>query len=368
MPDPPRRRTFTRFADGGSPNASRNTIALRVTIAVRAFPSIGASMNPRLTRQLRKFTIASVVIVAGVVGLYLIGNPERATLDAAARADATGRFIQLTFGVTHYELTGPDTGPTVVLVHGFSVPYYIWDSTATALAAAGFRVLRYDTYGRGWSDRPNKSYTAALFDGQLRDLLDSLHLTLPVHLVGLSMGGPVSAFFADHYPQHVRSLTLVDPAVSRERLQRLFAIPIVGAYLWQVLAVPGMADSQLEDFVDPSRFPDWPDRYRVQMRYKGFGRALRSTQRHGGEVDLDSLYTRVGRSPLPVLILWGTGDRTVPFALSDGLRKRMPNAEFRAIENAGHVPTLEQAHNANAVLVTFLRTVSAAHQAPAVRR
>ena len=40
------------------------------------------------------------------------------------------------------------TGPLVVLVHGLSVPYYIWDSTAASLAAAGHRVIRYDEYGR----------------------------------------------------------------------------------------------------------------------------------------------------------------------------------------------------------------------------
>ena len=56
---------------------------------------------------------------------------------------------------------------TVVLVHGFSVPYYIWDSTTTALAAAGYRVVRYDEYGRGLSDRPNVDYTADLYDRQL---------------------------------------------------------------------------------------------------------------------------------------------------------------------------------------------------------
>jgi len=50
-------------------------------------------------------------------------------------------------------------GPAVALVHGFSVPYYVWDPTAPELARAGFRVLRYDLYGRGYSDRPTPPTT-----------------------------------------------------------------------------------------------------------------------------------------------------------------------------------------------------------------
>jgi pimeloyl-ACP methyl ester carboxylesterase len=50
----------------------------------------------------------------------------------------------LSNGVVHYELTGSEDAPVVVLVHGFSVPCYVWDPTFEALTEAGFRVLRYD--------------------------------------------------------------------------------------------------------------------------------------------------------------------------------------------------------------------------------
>ena len=36
------------------------------------------------------------------------------------------------------------------------------------------------------------------------------------------------------------------------------------------------AQEQLGDFAHPERFPDWPDRYRVQMQYRGFRRARQS--------------------------------------------------------------------------------------------
>jgi alpha-beta hydrolase superfamily lysophospholipase len=40
-------------------------------------------------------------------------------------------------------------GKVIILVHGFSVPYYIWDGTYDSLVKAGFHVIRYDEFGRG---------------------------------------------------------------------------------------------------------------------------------------------------------------------------------------------------------------------------
>jgi pimeloyl-ACP methyl ester carboxylesterase len=268
--------------------------------------------------------------------------------------------------VTHYDLAGPADGPPVVLVHGFSVPYYVWDSTFAALAGAGFRVLRYDLYGRGWSDRPDARYDAALYDRQLGALLDSVRMRDPVHLVGLSAGGWVTASFAGAHPERVRTLTLVDPvAARRSDLPAAMRAPVLGPLLWQTLAVPEMPAGQLTDFVDPARFPDWLDRYRVQMRYRGFGRALRGTIGAMAATDLAQVYGRVGRDTMPVLLVWGERDQTVPFALSDSVRRWIPRAEFRPIAGAGHLPQLERASVVNAMLIEFLRTHNGV--APAAR-
>ena len=112
----------------------------------------------------RRATIAASVIAALVLaGAYVARDTERRTLDTAARAAAPGRFVRLRDGVTHYDLSGPDGGRTVVLLSGGSVPYYLWDPTREALAASGFRVLRYDYFGRGFSDRPKLRYDLATY-------------------------------------------------------------------------------------------------------------------------------------------------------------------------------------------------------------
>ena len=125
-------------------------------------------------------SLLALFVIGFIIGyvMYRNANTEIYNLDDAARKTATGSFVKLSEGYTHYELSGPDTGKVVVLVHGFSVPYYIWDSTTAYLANAGFRVLRYDEFGRGFSDRPDKKYEAAFLRKQLTELLDSLKIQL----------------------------------------------------------------------------------------------------------------------------------------------------------------------------------------------
>lgn len=305
---------------------------------------------------MRATLLVFATCIAILAIIYAVKNPERKDLDAAAREQAPGQYVQLDDGLTHYDLAGPDSGQRVVLVHGFSVPSYIWDSTVTALSGAGFRVARYDIYGRGFSDRPAIEYNLDLFDRQLTQLLDSLGWTSPVDVIGLSMGGAVSATFAGRHPERVRSLVLVDPVAGRrDPIPGMFQVRWLGAMLWQTLVVPPMAEGQLGDFVEPARWPDWPDRYREQMQYRGFGRALYSTSTSLFYVNLDSVYARVGSTGTRTLLLWGKEDQAVPIERADLVRRAIPAAEYHPMDNAGHLPHMERGDVVNPLLISFLR-------------
>ena len=85
---------------------------------------------------------------------------------------AVGSFVKLSAGVTHYELRGDTEGDCVVLIHGNAAPYVSWDNTIEDLGAAGFRVLRYDLFGHGYSDRPRLDrYNRHFYNTQLAELL-----------------------------------------------------------------------------------------------------------------------------------------------------------------------------------------------------
>ena len=301
-------------------------------------------------------TFLGAILVA-LPGAYIHYDFETENITDAVRQKAGGSFVQLPKGVVHYEMGGPAEGRTVVLVHGFSVPYYIWDPTFDALTKAGFRVLRYDLYGRGFSDRPAVRYDANLYDRQLLGLLDALKIGGPVDLAGLSMGGPIIATFASRHPERVRALVFVDPAYSTGHEPPLrISAPHIGEYFMTVSIAPSLAESQLDDFYRPNRFPDWPDKYRVQMRYKGFRRALLSNIRDFSGRDVRKDYARAGQGGRLVLLLWGEADQSVPVEVSAEIRKLIPQAELHVIKEAAHLPHYERPEIVNPLLIEFLKS------------
>lgn len=309
-------------------------------------------------RFLRRFLLVALVVCAGVLLLYRLKDPERRVLDAATRPGAPGRFARLTDGMTHYETSGPDTGRVVVLAAGFSVPGYIWDPLFHQLGDSGYRVIRYDYYGRGWSDRVDAAYDQDLFVRQLAGLLHSMSITQPVTLAGLSYGGAIVTSFADRYPDRVRSLIYVDPGFNnrrplprRERTRHAWNFHMVFRG-----GTDAMAQGQLSDFLHPELHADWPDEYRVQQQFKGTREALRRTRvAIAGAPDQQEQVRKVGTHERPVLIVWGRQDPVVPFSGSARLLAAMPAARLVAVDSAAHLPHIEQPGIVMPAVLQFLR-------------
>jgi pimeloyl-ACP methyl ester carboxylesterase len=307
-------------------------------------------------KLLRWLLIVIVLAGGGAAGYYRYKNPETLTLDDQARnsAGARGAFVALSGGVTHYEAAGPANGRVALLVHGFSVPSYIWDPTFKALNEAGYRVIRYDLYGRGLSDRPDAAYDGTFYDQQIDDLLKALQVSGQVDLFGLSFGGFVTAHYASTHPQRIRTLTLVDPSNARPTIPWQLQVPLLGPYLFQVAAVPTMADNQATDFLHPEQFPGWADRYRPQMAFHGFGRALYRSRMQLAQVDFDAMYATIAKAGLPVQLIWGKQDPTIPVAQSAHIRRAIPAAEYVEIDQSGHLPQMEQTAIFNQRMLAFL--------------
>jgi pimeloyl-ACP methyl ester carboxylesterase len=285
---------------------------------------------------------------------------ETKELNDETRKDvASGTFARLQDGVTHYELGGPEDGQFITLVHGFSVPYFIFDPTFEFLTASGFRVLRYDLFGRGWSDRPKLPNNIHLFVKQLADLLDALNIRQPIALAGLSMGGPISTAFLDKYPERVSKHILIDPAGARPialtRLLKAILIPGVGELIVGLFGSENMIKNATTDFFDPTLIEHFQSNYRIQMQFTGFKRAILSSMRNGMLGSFYDDYRRVGLLKKPTLLFWGRNDNTVPFEHSKDIVAAIPHTEFHALENCGHIPHHEKPQVVNPILLEFLR-------------
>lgn len=307
--------------------------------------------------MLKKIAYAVLALVALGPGIlvYLLerANTEIADMDAEARENAPGQFVELPDGVTHYDIGGPENGQVVVLVNGFSVPYYIWDPTFAALSEAGFSVLRYDKFGRGYSDRPDTTYDGALFERQIADLLDTLAVGSPVDLIGLSMGGAVVARFAANNPGYVRRIVFVDPT-NDSWGEPPIPRPI-GDIVMALRLMPRIAEGQMTDFLYPGNYPDWVDRYRVQMQYRGFRNAIISTIYDFGPEDHRENFARIQGTGIPVMLIWGLQDQTLPVAGAEHVQAVL-DVEYFPVDDSGHLPHIEQAELVNPAIVEFLST------------
>ena len=65
-----------------------------------------------------------------------------------------GRVHKLSDGTVHYQLEGPEVGEIVRLIHGMTIPSFVWITASKCWRKKGFMCSRYDLHGRGYSDRP----------------------------------------------------------------------------------------------------------------------------------------------------------------------------------------------------------------------
>ena len=114
------------------------------------------------------------------------------------------------------------------------------------------------------------------------------------------------------------------------------------------------ATGQLDDFKYPEHFPDWVARYKVQMQYKGFRHALISTRKYFFADSILADYQQLGKLNKKVLLIWGKDDHTVPLNYSDSVSKLVAN-DFFPVDDAAHLPYLEQPTLVDAKIISFLR-------------
>ena len=284
---------------------------------------------------------------------------ETLELNNDERSHLPGSFIEISKGYVHYELTGSENGDLVVLIHGFSSPYLVWDYIIEELARSGFQVLRYDLFGRGFSDRPITKYNFAFFVQQLYELLQKLNLThKKINLVGLSMGGGITMTFADHYPDLVKKITLFDPIGFSSGINVLYTvmkIPILNRFILKFIITHQMLISrQKPDFYRYKNVDQYLDQFQVQLKYKGYLQAIHSTILHSPFNNLKNVYQRVGKLNIPIQLFWGEKDRTIPFKTNEKVRAAIPNIIFHPIPDCGHMPQYTHPQVVIPLLLEFL--------------
>ena len=305
----------------------------------------------------------------------LVKKAEKKKLTAKERDKAPGEYAYLKCGFTHYEMKDggapslkehpddPKAKAPIVLVHGYSTPYFLYDHVFEALVAEGYRVIRYDLLGRGLSERVKSKYAPEDFAEQLEQLTDELIPDEEFILFGTSMGGSIDACFCARNPGKVKKLVLYAPAgmdtFKAPIYMKLAALPVLGKRIFKLVGVNSLLGGATREFhvADKETQDAFVRKLAYSMQYKGY---LDGT--HGSLVNTilktkkdTKYYKKMAKQNIPTLVIWGTEDGTMPVYQLDRMAKILKHAEFVIFEGSGHIFLYDEGDRTVAHTLPFLK-------------
>lgn len=251
-------------------------------------------------------------------------------------------------GLVHFERWVPTVPPEriVIIVHGYAEYAARYGHVAEALIGGGAVVYGQDHLGHGHSGGER----ALIVDFEhvvddLRTLLDVAvgdYPGLPLVMIGHSMGGLLSARFAQRYPGELAGIVLLGA--------------VIGDWGW---ARAVLAESELPkgatDFSGMSRDEAVAEAYEADpLIYHGpYKRPLLEAE----VVALDQFQADIGLLTMPVLFCHGTADPFVDYRTSLAAVESMPSDDktIRLYDGARH--ELVNEINRNEVIAEIVRFV-----------
>lgn len=272
-----------------------------------------------------------------------------------------------TNGVRLHVVTQGESGPLVILLHGFPECWYSWRAYLPALAEAGFRAIAPDLRGYNLSEKPKgiRSYDLPALTADIMGLIRAFGAEKAV-IVGHDWGAVVAWRFAMDYPQAVEKLVICNvphPARFAEGLWTprqlrkswyifFFQLPwlpelvmssslprlVERAMRGSVVRQEAFSDEELQVYTEALR---QPGALTASINY------YRAAARWG---------RKLSNKPItaPTLIIWGEEDRFLGKELVAGTERFVPDLQVKYIPRCGHWVQQEAADEVKLALLDFL--------------
>lgn len=309
-----------------------------------------------------EFIVGAFVILGfSIVVTYNVSYNEEVKLNEEKRDEVSnitgGKFIELSRGYTHYELIGKEGDPVVVLLHGGGPSMWIWDRQIEPLLENGFRVLRFDRYGVGYSKRI-REYSWEIFTEQLHELIDSLKIDTTVHIVGRSLGGRFAACFAIKYPEKVEKLAIVSSSLmSTDKMISSPILTFIPKYIQRVFG-DHLITLQMRKY---KKFVPDSNEQELYMRFLRDQRKIIGTEHAFSQIFSKKVLlgcpeaSACLKQERKIAFIWGDKDGLVPENKISKMRVLYPDIEFTSIGGAGHGVNFTYYNEFNQVLLDFLK-------------
>lgn len=248
-----------------------------------------------------------------------------------------------------YELSGKESGETVLFLHGLGSSSQDWEKQVDAFTSE-YRVMTIDMRGHGQSDKPHEPYSMSVFASDVKELLSRQGIE-KVHLVGLSMGGMIGFQLAVDSQELIQSMTIINsgPGVVIKTFKDRFSVWL------RFLIVRFMGMKKMGETIAPRLFVE-PEQEALRQLFvqhwaqndpKAYMNAMRAIV--GWDVE-----DRIHTINCPTLIIASDQDYT-PVSAKESYMKKMPSATLHIVENAHHAVPVEHPDVINEVLMSFIK-------------
>jgi pimeloyl-ACP methyl ester carboxylesterase len=246
-------------------------------------------------------------------------------------------------GESIYYAARGEGGAPIVLVHGAGSNHLIWNSQLAALAGTA-RAYALDLPGHGRSRGVGRSTVRAYAD-TVSSFLDAVSLESAI-IAGHSMGGAIAQTLALENPERVRGLVLVGTGA------RLRVLP---AFL------EGSASdfANIANHFNAAEFAPTTDARLKELSEQQL-LACDPLVFHADLLACDSFdaLARISGIGAPTLVVCGAQDWMTPVKYSQYLASKIPHAELRLVEGAGHMTMIEKPEEVSRLLLEWIRTVN----------
>jgi pimeloyl-ACP methyl ester carboxylesterase len=250
-------------------------------------------------------------------------------------------------GVVHYETVG--RGKPVILLHGWLGSWGCWLGTMEALSSR-YRAYALDFWGFGESDKRRESYNVVDFVALADQFMERLGIqSAPV--IGHSMGGTVALNLTLDRPNRVEKVAVVGSPIDGRSLNvflKLAGYPWVAFLVWNSPALLRMGIKLLAPWIAAN----WSEWYKLLMRDLS-KMTLESFLWSINSLHYTNLQPRLGRLRVPVLGVYGNGDKIVNPRQAELLRA-IPSARVEMLSGSRHFPMLDEPERFNSILLSYL--------------
>ena len=272
---------------------------------------------------MKKVIFLFFIFIIIPASLYL--NLNRENIDISEfRLNSGYEEVKLSDGITSYKDIGDKNNKVIILVHGATFGSLAYEKYVNVFIENNYRVITYDQYGRGYSDRIHGNVSIELMEKQLKELIEHCEVE-DVIFYGISFGASVVAKYASNNPDNISFIGYQVPLINSSNIPLLaiLRLPLYGDLLIRGFLVPSVL-KRIEEYEDLMS-KELLDHYIKQFEVKGTENFFRKFFLGSAMSNRLNDHTIVGNNSISSYFAYAIDDKEIDSKLVEAAIKKYKN-------------------------------------------